>query len=52
MEERVVALNNTEAKTTNIKLLDQQVVLVAERNMVHKEGGAAGNSNAAEGAPQ
>ena len=51
-EERVVALNSTEAKTTNIKLLHNQVVVVAGTNTVHKEGAATGNANATEGAPQ
>ena len=48
----MVALNDMEAKTIKMKLLDEQVVVAAETNTYHKEGVAAGNSKATEGAPQ
>ena len=52
MEERIVALNNTEAKTTKMILLDKQVVVAAEINTGHNEGAAEGNANATESAPR
>ena len=52
MEECVVAMNATEAKTTKMTILDKLVVVAAETTMVHKEGAAAVNSNATKGAPQ
>ena len=52
MEKRVVALNATEAKTTTMKIWDEQVVVAAETNMGHKEGSSSGNDNATKGAPQ
>ena len=52
MEEHVVAMNTTEAKTTRMIILDDQVVAAAETTTVHKEGVEAGNANATEGAPQ
>ena len=52
MEEHVVAMNTTEAKTTRMTILDDQVVVAAETTTVHKEEVEAGNANATEGAPQ
>ena len=52
MKEHMVAMNNTESKTTKMKILDEQVVVAAETTTGHKEGVAAVNANANEGAPQ
>ena len=52
MEDRVVAMNYTETKTTKMKIMDEQVVVAAETTTGHKEGAAARNSTATEGAPQ
>ena len=53
MGERMEAMNDTEAKTTKITILDKQVVVAAaETTMGHKEGAAAVNANATEGVPQ
>ena len=52
MEERVVTLKATEAKTTNMKLLHKKVVVAAGTNTGHKEREVAGNANATEAAPQ
>ena len=38
IEERVVAMNATEAKTIKMTILDKQVVLAAETTTGHKEG--------------
>ena len=35
-----------------MKILDEQLVVAAEINKGHKEGAAAGNASATEGAPQ
>ena len=52
MKEHMVAMNNTESKTTKMKILDEQVVVALEITKGHKEGLVAGNANTAEGAPQ
>ena len=52
MDEPVVAMNATEAKTIKMTILDEQVVVAAETNTVHKEGEAEGNANATEGTTQ
>ena len=52
MEERVVAINDTEGENKKNKVLDKQVVVAAETTTGHKEGAAAGNANYTEGAPQ
>ena len=36
MEERVVAMNATKAKTKKMKILDEQVVVAAETTTGHK----------------
>ena len=43
---------NTEAKTSKMKKLDEQVVVTAENTTGHNEGAAAVNANYTEGAPQ
>ena len=52
IEEGVVAMNATEAKTTKMTILDKQVVVAAETTNGQKEGVATVNSNDTEGAPQ
>ena len=39
MEDRVVAMNATEVKTTKLKILDERVLVAAETNTGHKGGG-------------
>ena len=46
MEERVVALKDTESKTIKMKLMDEHVVVAAKTNTRHKERAAGGNANA------
>ena len=48
----VVAMNATEAKTTKIKILDEQVVTAAETITGHMDGAAAGKANSTEGTPR
>ena len=52
MEESVVAMSITEAKTRKIKILNNLVVVAAENTTSHKEGGAAEKTNATDGTPQ
>ena len=52
MEERVVAMNATEAKTKKMTILDEQVAVAKKKTTGHKEGAATGNANATAGAPQ
>ena len=52
MEERVVAMKSTEAKTTKRTIMDKQVMVAAEITTDHKEGALMGNGNATEAALQ
>ena len=52
IEEHMVAMNATEAKTAKMTILDKQVVVAAETTTGNKDGAAVGNANATEGEPQ
>ena len=52
IEDPVLVMNDAEAKTTKMTILDEQVVVTAETTTGHKEGAAAGNATASDGAPQ